>query len=117
MFSYNLTDDKYKDFAKRTESDKLLKDQAFKIANNQNCDGYQRGLAAMVYKFLDKNSRGSDVAMFGNKSITNQLQRVNKLPKPIIRKLKKEEFIHHLKTIWGVDLADMELISKYNRRN
>ena len=117
MFSYNLTDDKYKDFAKRTESDKLLKDEAFKIANNQNCDGYQRGLAAMVYKFLDKNSRGSDVAMFANKSMTNQLQRVNKLPKPIIRKLKKEEFIHHLKTIWGVDLADMELISKYNRRN
>ena len=35
----------------------------------------------------------------------------------LLENWKKKEFIHHLKTIWGVDLADMELISKYNRRN
>ena len=30
---------------------------------------------------------------------------------------KKEKFIHHFKTIfWGVDLADIQLKSKYNKR-
>ena len=101
MFSYNLTDDKYKGFAKRTESDKLLKDKSFKIANNQNSDGYQRGLVAMVYKFLDKKLRGSDVAMFANKYMTNQLQLANKLFKPIIRKLKKKRVYSSFKDYLG----------------
>ena len=43
-----------KDLAKRTQSDKVVKDKAFAIANNPKYDGYQRGLASMVYKFLDK---------------------------------------------------------------
>ena len=37
-------------------ADKVLKDKAFKIANDQIYDGYQRGLASMVYKFFDKKS-------------------------------------------------------------
>ena len=45
---------KSKDLVKRTQSDKVLKDKAFKIANNPNYDGYQRGLASMVYKPFDK---------------------------------------------------------------
>ena len=45
--------DKTKDLVKRTESDKILKDKAFKIASNPKYDGYQRGLASMVYKFYD----------------------------------------------------------------
>ena len=45
---------KTKDLIKRTQSDKVLKDKAFKIASKQNYDGYQRGLASMVYKFFDK---------------------------------------------------------------
>ena len=47
---------------KRTQSDKALK-----IASNPKYDGYQRGLASMVYKFFDKNSRGA-----GIKSMPNQ---------------------------------------------
>ena len=43
-----------KDLAKRTISDKILKDRAYEIARNQNCDGYQRTLASMVYKILIK---------------------------------------------------------------
>ena len=46
---------KSKDLAKRTQSDKVLRDKAFKIASNSKYDGYQRGLASMVYKFLIKN--------------------------------------------------------------
>ena len=39
-----------KDLAKRTISDKILKDRAYEIARNRRCDGYQRALANMVYK-------------------------------------------------------------------
>ena len=45
---------KYKNWNKRTESDKVLKDKAFKIVSNTKYDGYQRGLASMIYKFFDK---------------------------------------------------------------
>ena len=47
---------KLKDVAKRTQSDKVLTDQVFKIANDPKYDGYQKGLASMVYKFFDKKS-------------------------------------------------------------
>ena len=44
---------KSKDLAKRTQSDKVLRDKAFKIASDPKYDGYQRGLASMVYKIFD----------------------------------------------------------------
>ena len=43
-----------KDLAKRTAADRVLRDKAFKIASDQKYDGYQRGLASMVYRFFDK---------------------------------------------------------------
>ena len=46
-----------KDLAKRTQSEKVLKDKVFQIANNPKCDGYQIGLAMMVYKFFDKRNQ------------------------------------------------------------
>ena len=52
---------KTKDLVKRTQSDKVLKDKKFKIASNPKYDGYQRGLASMVYKFFDKKSEGSGI--------------------------------------------------------
>ena len=39
--------------AKRTQSDKVLRDKAFKISSDPKYDGYQRGLASMVYNFFD----------------------------------------------------------------
>ena len=50
-----------------SESVKVLKDKAFKIASNPKYDGYERGPASMVYKFFDKKSPGN-----GNKSMSNQ---------------------------------------------
>ena len=38
------------DLTERTESDKVLRDKAFKIANNPKYDGYEKGLASVVYK-------------------------------------------------------------------
>ena len=46
----------FKDLTKRTIADKFLRDKAFKIASDQKYDGYQRGLASMVYMFFDKKS-------------------------------------------------------------
>ena len=45
---------KSKDFVKRNQSDNVLRDKAFKIASDPKYDGYQRGLASMVYMFFDK---------------------------------------------------------------
>ena len=50
----------------------------------------------MVYKFFDKKSSGSGIANEPNYQLANELH------KPIIRKLKKEEFINLLETIFGV---------------
>ena len=49
----------FKDLAKRTAADKVLRDKAFKIASDHKHDGYQRGLTSMVYKLFDKKSQGS----------------------------------------------------------
>ena len=101
-----------KDLVKRTQSDKVLKDKAFAIANSPKYDGYQRGLASMVYKFFDKKSKGA-----GKNDIEENQQLANELHKPIIRKSKKRKVYSSFRdNIWGVDLADMQLISKYNRR-
>ena len=43
----------FKDLAKGTASDKVLRHKAFNIAENLKYDGCQRGLASMVYKFFD----------------------------------------------------------------
>ena len=51
----------FKDLTRRTGSDKILHDKAFNIAKNPKYDGYQRGLASMVCKFLDKKTSGSGI--------------------------------------------------------
>ena len=44
----------FKDLPQRTASDKVLRDKAFSIAKNPKYEGYQRGLASMIYKFYDQ---------------------------------------------------------------
>ena len=58
----------FKNLAKRTASDKVLRSKAFDTAKNPKYDGYQRGLVSMVYKFLEKKSAGSGVTTLENKS-------------------------------------------------
>ena len=62
FFEHDMAYGKSKDLVKRTQSDKVLKDKAFKIVINPKHDGYQRGLASMVYKFFDKKSKGSGIS-------------------------------------------------------
>ena len=71
----------FKDLAKRTAADKVLRDKAFNIAKDPKYDGYQRGLASMVYKSFGKKTAGS-----GIKSVPQNEQLAEELHKPIIRK-------------------------------
>ena len=65
-FQHDMAYGKSKDLAKRTQSDKVLRDKAFKIASDPKYDGYQRGLASMVYKLFDKKSSGRGIANESN---------------------------------------------------
>ena len=110
-FQHDMPYGKSKDLVKRIQSDNVLRDKAFKIASDSKYDGYQRGLASMVYKFFDKTSSGSGIT-------TNEFnyQLANELHKPIIKKLKKRKVYSSFKDdIWGVDLADMPSLSKFNK--
>ena len=72
----------------------------------------------MVYKFFDKKSKGSGIsASLANKSANEpNYQLANELHKPIIRKFKKRKVYSSFRdNIWGVDLADMQSLSKYNK--
>ena len=109
----------HKDLINRTEADKVLKDKAYNIASNPEYDGYQRGLASMVYKFFDKESTaepsslerlGSGIARDSSSILANELHQ------PIIKKFDKRKVYSQFKNnIWGVDLADMQSLSKKNK--
>ena len=62
-FQHDMAYGDFKDIARRTVSDKVLTDKAFNVAKNPKYDGYQKGLASMIYKFFDKKSKGNGVAI------------------------------------------------------
>ena len=90
-FKHDMAYGKTKNLVKRTQSDKVLKDKAFKIASDPNYNGYQRGLPSMVYKFFDKKPKGSGIINEPNYQLANELH------KPISRKFKKQKFIYFLR--------------------
>ena len=70
-------------------------------------NGYQRGLASMVYKCFNERAKGSGI---------NNKQLVKELHKPIIKNFKRRKVYSSFKdNIWGVDLADMSLINKSDK--
>ena len=123
----------HKDLINRTEADKVLRDKAYDTASNPEYDGYQRGLASMVYKFFDKKSTakpsslermGSGVKKLKDTAKPSSLERsslilADELHKPVIKKFNKRKVYSQFKdNIWGADLADMQsdaidLYSKY----
>ena len=119
-FQHDMAYGDFKDLARRTASDKVLRDKAFNIAKNPKYDGYQRGLASMVYKFFDKMSPSlPDKSVWGggiNIEVKHNEQLAEELHKPIIRNFKKITVYSGFKdSIWGAGLADMQLISKFNK--
>ena len=115
-FQHDMAYNKYKDLNGRTQSDIILKNKAYKIATNPRYDGFQRALASMVWRFFAKRSKGiASKRVLSGSGIENQ-QLANELHKPIIRKFKRRKVYSLFKdNIWGVDLADMSLISKFNK--
>ena len=93
----------FKDLTKRTVADKVLRDKAFKIASDQKYDGYQRGLASIVYKFFDKKSQGTGAA-----NNNENIQSADELHKSVTRKFEKRKVYSLFRdNIWGADLGDM----------
>ena len=117
----------HKDLINRTKSDKVLRDKAYNIASNPEYHGYQRGLVSMVYKFFDKMSMGSGIARSSLKRVakdmtmSSSLERSSSiladgLHKPVIKKFNKRKLYSQFKdNMWGVDLADMQSLSKVNK--
>ena len=64
----------------------------------------------MVYKFFDKKSSGSGAINKSNVKLANELH------KPLIKKFSKRKVYSSFKdNIWGVDLADMQLLCRQNK--
>ena len=88
-FQHDMVYGDLKDLERKTASDKVLWDKAFNIAKNLKYDGYQRGLASIVYKYIDKNSAslpdksgsgsGVDISLEFNEQLAKEFQ------KPITR--------------------------------
>ena len=98
FFVHDTTYSDSKDLTKRTVADKILKNIAFDITKDPKYDGYQRGLASMVYKFFDskvaspdKKSVGSGAKCVNTKITPQNEQLAEELHKPIIRKFKKRK--------------------------
>ena len=109
-FQHDMAYGKSKDLEKRNQLDKVLRDKAFNIASDPKYDGYQRSLASMIYKFFDKKPGGTCITNEPNYQLEEELH------KPIIRKFKKRKVYSSFRdNIWGVDLADMQSLSKYNK--
>ena len=113
-----------KDLLNRTRADKILRYKAYGIANNPQYDGYQRGLASTVYKFFDTKASSSDRKTVGSgttnsssiERVNENIKLANEVHKPIIRKFNKRKVYSSFKdNIWDVDVADMQLLSKFNK--
>ena len=127
-FQHGMAYGESKYLNRRTASDKILCDKAFIIAKNPKYNGYQRGLTSFVYRFFDKKSsaaraRSETLATrnkfagsgIKNENISNK-ELAQELHKPIIRTFNKSKiYSSFIDNIWGMDLADMQLISIFNK--
>ena len=105
-FQHDSAYAKYKDRLNRKKSYVVLKNKALEIAVNPKINGYQRGLASMVYKFFDNRAKG-----YG---LNNEIF-AEELHKPIIKNFKRRKVYSSFKdSIWGIDLGNMSLISRFN---
>ena len=110
FFQHDMAHGGFKHLARRIAADKVLRDKGFNFAKNVKYDGYQRGLALMVYKFFDKKNSGGAITMPQNEQLAEELD------KPIVKKFKKRKVYSSFKdNIWGDNLDDMQLISQFNK--
>ena len=128
-FKHDAAYAKYKDVQNRLISDQKLKNSAYDIASNPKYDGCQRGLAGMIYKFFNSKVVPLDKKTMSGKGNANHttkhssLERTEnnkisaeELHKPAIKNFSKRIVYSQFKdNIWGVDLADMQSLSRKNK--
>ena len=106
----------FKDLVRRTTSDKVFCNTTFNINKDPKYDGYQRGLASMVYKFFDKQSKGSGFKYVIKNEIKQNEHLAEELYKRITGKFEKRKvYLSFKDNFWGADLADIQLMSKLNK--
>ena len=91
-FKHDMAYGYFKDLTRKTASDKVLRDKAHNVAKNLKDHEYQRGIAAMVYRFFDRKISGSDNK---NENISNQ-EIAEELHTPIIKNIKSKKYTHLL---------------------
>ena len=75
-FQHDMAYGDFKDLARRTAADKVLKDKAFNIAKDPIYDGHQRGLVSIFYKSFDKKITGSGIkSMPQNEQLAEELHK------------------------------------------
>ena len=90
-FQHEMAYGYFKDLARRTASDKTLRDKAFNITRNPRYDGYQRGLASVVYKVLIKSLQVAVLICLQIMSVLWNYLKNN--TNQLLENFKKEEFI------------------------
>ena len=86
-FQHDMAFGNFENRNRKTVSDEILRYKAFNIAKNTKYDGYQRGLASMVYKCFDKKTSGGAI----KNDILSYRELAKQLHKPIISKFKKRK--------------------------
>ena len=89
--------------------------------NNPKYDGYQRGVASLVYKRFEKKSSATGANKFVGSGVKSEIisdrQLAEELHKGTITKFEKLKLDSpFIDNIWGADLADMQLISTFNKK-
>ena len=81
------------------------------MQKNPKYDRFQRGLSFMVNKFFDKKTSVGAIKSMSNQQLANELHKTN--TKKFVKRKVNSSFKDN---IWGADLADMQLISKFNKK-
>ena len=113
----------FKDLTRRKATDKAFHDKSFNFTKNKKYHGYQNRLASWFIPLLIKERLVKQLKMKMKMKNENENENENskkelaeELHKPITRKFEERKVHSPFKDdIWGADLADMQLISKFNK--
>ena len=112
-FQHEMVHEDFKDLRSRAVCDKVLRNKAFQIACNPSMMNINVNCHQWSTDIFDKKAK--DTSTFTGTGISEDQQLTNELHRPITREFKKRK-IYSLRrdNIWDADLANMQLLSKYN---